>query len=121
MWRPSPVLPHLKNGELVFNQALYKKLPYDAEKIFSLIGTIAKISLVLVVQPNMAVKNVGELIAAAKQRPGQINYGSGGVGHPVRSMELRKKRAGIDITAVSYRGMAPAVHDGPAVLLPRQR
>ena len=100
------------NGELVFNQALYKKLPYDADKNFALIGTIAKIPLVLVVQPNMAVKNLAELIAAAKERPGKLNYGSGGVGHPNQmSMELFKKRAGVNIAAVSYRGMAPAVQD----------
>lgn len=100
------------NGELVFNQALYKKLSYDADKQFALIGTIAKIPLVLVVQPNMAVNNVAELVALAKQRPGQLNYGSGGIGHPNQmSMELFKKRAGIDITAISYRGMAPAVQD----------
>jgi tripartite-type tricarboxylate transporter receptor subunit TctC len=100
------------NGELVFNQALYKKLPYDADKNFALIGTIAKIPPVLVVQPNMAVKNLAELIAAAKERPGMLNYGSGGVGHPNQmSMELFKKRAGVNIAAVSYRGMAPAVQD----------
>src|SRR5262245_17403375 len=54
------------NGELVFNQALYKKLPYDAEKDFALIGAIAKIPLVLVVQPNLGVKNVAELTTLAK-------------------------------------------------------
>ena len=77
------------NGELVFNQALYKKLPYDADKNFALIGTIAKIPLVLVVQPNMSVKNLAELIAAAKERPGALNYGSGGVGHPGRDGRVR--------------------------------
>jgi tripartite-type tricarboxylate transporter receptor subunit TctC len=100
------------NGELVFNQALYKKLPYDADKDFALIGAIAKIPLVLCVQPKMPVNNVAELMALAKKQPGQLNYGSGGVGHPNQmSMELFKKRAGVDISPVSYRGMAPAVQD----------
>jgi tripartite-type tricarboxylate transporter receptor subunit TctC len=100
------------NGELVFNQALYKKLPYDADKDFTLIGTIAKIPLVLAVQPNMPVNNVADLVALAKKEPGKLNYGSGGIGHPNQmSMELFKKRTGVDITAVAYRGMAPAVQD----------
>jgi len=100
------------NGELVFNQALYKSLSYDADKDFVLVGTIAKTPLVLAVQPNMSVNNVPELVALAKKQPGQLNYGSGGIGHPNQmSMELLKKRTGADITPISYRGMSPAVQD----------
>lgn len=100
------------NGELVFNQALYKKLSYDADKDVSLVGTIAKIPLVLAIRPNLSVKDLPELIALAKKQPGHLNYGSGGIGHPNQlSMEMLKHKAGIEITAVSYRGMAPAVQD----------
>jgi tripartite-type tricarboxylate transporter receptor subunit TctC len=100
------------NGELVYNLGLYKKLPYDADKDFSLVGTIAKIPLVLVVQPSMPVKSINDLIALAKKEPGKLNYGSGGVGHPIQmAMEMLKYRAGVDITPINYRGVAPAVQD----------
>jgi len=100
------------NGELVYNLGLYKKLPYDPDKDFSLIGTIAKVPLVLIVQPSMPVKNINDLIAIAKKEPGKLNYGSGGIGHPVQmAMEMLKYRAGIDITPVAYRGVAPALQD----------
>jgi tripartite-type tricarboxylate transporter receptor subunit TctC len=59
------------NGELVYNLGLYKKLPYDADKDFSLIGTIAKIPLVLIVQPSIPVISVSDLIALAKREPGK--------------------------------------------------
>ncbi|MFN3347456.1 Bug family tripartite tricarboxylate transporter substrate binding protein [Pseudorhodoplanes sp.] len=100
------------NGEFVFNLGLYKKLPYDADKDFALVGTIAKVPMVLIVQPSMPVKNLKELISLAKKDPGKLNYGSGGIGHPVQmGMEMLKHRAGIDLTPVAYRGMAPAVQD----------
>lgn len=100
------------NGELVYNLGLYKKLPYDADKDFNLVGTIAKIPLVLIVRPDLPVKTLGDLIALAKKEPGKLNYGSGGIGHPVQmAMEMLKHRAGIDITPVAYRGVGPALQD----------
>ena len=100
------------NGEFVYNQALYKKLPYDADKDYTPIGTIAKVPLILIVQPSMPVKDVKDLIALAKKDPGKLNYGSGGIGHPVQmAMEMLKYRAGVDITPIAYRGVAPALQD----------
>lgn len=100
------------NGEFIFNLGLYKKLPYDADKDFTLIGTIAKLPMVLIVQPSMPVKGLKDLIALAKKEPGKLNYGSGGIGHPVQmGMEMLKYRAAIDITPVAYRGVAPALQD----------
>lgn len=100
------------NGELVYNLGLYKKLPYDADKDFTLVGTIAKLPMVLIVQPSMPVKDVKDLVALAKKDPGKLNYGSGGIGHPVQmAMEMLKHRAGIDITPIAYRGVAPALQD----------
>jgi tripartite-type tricarboxylate transporter receptor subunit TctC len=100
------------NGELVYNLGLYKKLPYDADKDFTLVGTIAKVPMILIVQPSMPVQNVQDLIALAKKEPGKLNYGSGGIGHPVQmAMEMLKYRAGVDITPIAYRGVSPALQD----------
>lgn len=100
------------NGELVYNLGLYKKLPYDADKDFTLVGTIAKLPMVLIVQPSMPVRDLKDLIALAKKEPGKLNYGSGGIGHPIQmGMEMLKHRAGIDITPIAYRGVSPALQD----------
>jgi tripartite-type tricarboxylate transporter receptor subunit TctC len=68
--------------------------------------------LMLVVNPSLAVKSVAELITYAKDHPGQLNYGSGGVGStPYLAAELFKSLAGIDVVHVPYKGGAPALAD----------
>jgi tripartite-type tricarboxylate transporter receptor subunit TctC len=67
---------------------------------------------VLVVHPSLPVKSVAELIAYAKQRPGQLNFASAGVGtSPQMSIELLKSMAGIDMVHIPYKGTAPGVVD----------
>jgi tripartite-type tricarboxylate transporter receptor subunit TctC len=67
---------------------------------------------ILVVHPTLPVKSVNELIALAKAKPGQLNYGSGGVGSsPYLAGELFKAMAGVDIVRVNYKGGGPAVTD----------
>jgi tripartite-type tricarboxylate transporter receptor subunit TctC len=100
------------NGVLVYNPALYKKLPYDAAKDFAPIGLMARAPLLLVAAPNAGIKDAKELMAAAKQSPGKFSYGSPGNGSPHHlAMELLKSRTGLFIVHVPYRGAAPALQD----------
>jgi tripartite-type tricarboxylate transporter receptor subunit TctC len=86
---------------------LYKKLSYDPVKSFSPITLIASAPLVLVATPSLAVKSVGELIAAAKAAPGKITFGSSGTGSiTYLAGELLKSQAAIDIVHVPYKAMS---------------
>jgi tripartite-type tricarboxylate transporter receptor subunit TctC len=100
-------------GPLAVNQTLYRKgLPFDPEKDFVPIAIFARTPIVLMVNPNVPVKNVQELIAYAKQNPGKVNFGSAGNGStPHLSGELLKSMAKIEITHVPYRGTGPAMSD----------
>ncbi len=92
------------------NPAIYPKLPYDAVKDFSPIISVVSTPYVLTLHPSMPVKNVKELIALAKSRPGQINYASAGNGSTHHlSGELFKTMAGINIVHVPYKGTTPAI------------
>lgn len=94
------------------NPSLYRKLPYDTLKDLTPISEIAIASSILVVHPSLPVHSVGELVALAKARPGQIDYASGGSGgSPHLATELFKKLAGINLTHVPYRGAGPALTD----------
>jgi len=99
-------------GTHAINPALYKKLPYDAERDFTPIALVAMAPVTIVVHPSQAVSNVTELVALAKRIPGKLNYGSAGAGTPGHlTGEMFKSTAGIDIQHVPYRGSAPAVTD----------
>ena len=94
------------------NPAVYKKLPYDAIKDFSPIILIASTPYVLTAHPSLPVKNVKELVALAKKRPGDLNYGSAGNGSTHHlSGELLNMMAGIKLIHVPYKGAGPAVTD----------
>ena len=102
----------MTNVALAVNQYLYPKLPYDAVKDFMPVTQVNSAPLMLVVHPSVAAKSVQELVALAKSRPGQLNYGSGGVGStPHLSGELFKSIAGIEAVHVPYKGGAPALSD----------
>jgi tripartite-type tricarboxylate transporter receptor subunit TctC len=97
---------------LVMNRSLYPKLPFDPVKDLVPVSLTSWGQLLLVASPNSGYKSAAELIAAAKSRPGSINYASPGVGTPHHlSMELFKSTAGIFLTHIPYRGTAPAVTD----------
>lgn len=97
---------------LTINGSLYKKLPFDPAKAFAPVALIASVPIVLVVNPSVPAKNVGELIALAKAKPGSLNFGSSGIGSTNHlAGELLKSMAGIDIVHVPYRGAAPAMND----------
>jgi tripartite-type tricarboxylate transporter receptor subunit TctC len=93
------------------NPWLYK-LPYDPIKSFEPIAIIGSAPNVLVVNPELPVKSVGELVALAKQKPGQLQYASGGVGSFQHlGGELFKLMAGVDILHVAFKGGGPALID----------
>jgi tripartite-type tricarboxylate transporter receptor subunit TctC len=99
-------------GPLVVNQTLYAKLPFDPARDFAPIALFAMAPIVLMVNPDIPARNVQELIAYAKSRPGQINFGSAGNGStPHLNGELFKTMAKIDIVHVPYRGTGPAMND----------
>lgn len=102
----------ISNTSLVVSPYLYAKLGYDPLTDFMPVTMINSAPLLLVVHPSLAAKSVAELVAYAKAHPGQLNYGSGGVGStPYLAAELFKSLAGIDVVHVPYKGGAPALAD----------
>jgi tripartite-type tricarboxylate transporter receptor subunit TctC len=90
--------------------AVNAKVRYDAAKDFTAITQVAGISNVLVVHPSVEARNLKELIALAKAKPGAINYGHAGAGSsPHMSMELLKHMAGIDLQPIPFKGTGPAM------------
>jgi tripartite-type tricarboxylate transporter receptor subunit TctC len=97
---------------LALNSVLYKKVNYDPIKDFAPITIAATAPNVLVINPEVPAKTLAEFIALAKKKPGELTYGTPGVGtSPHMSMELFKSMAGVDIRHIPYRGTAPAVTD----------
>jgi tripartite-type tricarboxylate transporter receptor subunit TctC len=91
---------------------LYPKLPYNAFTDFAPITIAAVTPVLLVVHPSLPVKSVKDLIAIAKTRPGELNYGSTGIGAlPHLTTELFSLRAGIRMNHVPYKGGALAMLD----------
>ena len=97
---------------LVMNRSLYPQLPFDPVKDLVPVSLTSWGQLLLVAHPGTGYRTAGELVAAAKARPGRINYASPGVGTPHHlSMELFKATAGVFITHIPYRGTGPALTD----------
>ena len=100
------------NTNLTADRSLFKSLPYDPEKDFVPITITAGTSQLLVVNPSLPAQNVKELIALAKQKPGELNYGSSGAGGSLHlAMELFKSMAVIELTHIAYKGGPPAALD----------
>lgn len=107
------------NGSLIFNTALFKKLPYNPRKDFSPIGMMARDPLVLAVNPSASFNTAKELIDAIRKNPAKISYASPGVGSPHHiAMEMLKKYAKLDVVHVPYKGAAPAIQDVAGGQLP---
>ena len=99
-------------GPLAMNPALYPKTPFDPVRDFAAVSLLATGPVVIAVHPSVPVKDVKELVALAKQRPGQLNFGSPGVGSsPHLTGELLKMLTGVDIVHVPYKGNAEALTD----------
>ena len=91
---------------------LFKKLPYDAERDFSMVAYVGYVPNVLVIHPSIPARNTKELIAIAKARPGSLNYASSGVGSTQHlAGELFTLLTGARIVHVPYKGSGPAVID----------
>src|SRR3954469_16960277 len=101
-----------EQGALVFNAALYSKLPYDPQRDFTPVCDMIRAPLVLVVHPSFPATDLKSFIAEVKRQPGKLNFGSPGRGlaHHL-AMEALKRRAGLDIVDVQYKGIAPVVQD----------
>jgi len=99
-------------GGLVINPFLYKKLPFDPLDDFEMITIVISAGPVLVVHPSVPARNVKELIALARARPGQLNYGSGGVGTAAHIVgEFLQTITGTKMVHVPYKGGAVALID----------
>jgi len=99
-------------GTHAINGGLYSKLPYDMVKDFAPVTYIASTPNLLVVNNDVPVKNIKELIALAKAKPGTLTYGSPGIGTSVHvSGELFDSMAGVKMIHVPYKGRQMAIPD----------
>jgi tripartite-type tricarboxylate transporter receptor subunit TctC len=90
--------------------AIYAKLPFDAQKDFAGITLTATGPALVIVAPNLGVKNMAELVALAKAKPGQLNFASAGKGSGSHfAVELLKNQAGIDMVHIPYKGIPEAL------------
>jgi len=97
---------------LALNSVLYRKVSYDPIRDFTPITLAATAPNIFIVNQGLPAKTLAEFIALAKQKPGQLSYGTPGVGtSPNMATELMKSMAGIDIQHVPYKGTAPALTD----------
>jgi len=91
---------------------MYAKLPYDPRKDLAPISILAGAPYVLIVHPSLPVKTPKELVALARAKPNELNYGSGGLGTgPQLAMELWKIKTGAQIVHIPYKGTGPALTD----------
>jgi tripartite-type tricarboxylate transporter receptor subunit TctC len=99
------------NNEIAINRLISPSVRYSY-KDFTPIGMVASQPMVLVASPAMGVKSVDEFIKAAKAKPGRYSYGSSGVGTALHlAGEMAKQEAGLFMTHVPYRGVAPLAND----------
>lgn len=97
---------------LAVNVSLHPKLPFNLLDDFVPITPVVDIPCTLSVHPSLPVRNVKELVALAKARPGEIAYGSAGRGSGTHlATELFKSMAGVDLLHVPYKGSGPATND----------
>ena len=103
----------MTTGSFVINPSIYLKLPYEPLRDFAPVSLVATSGgLVLVAHPGVAAKSVRELIELDRARPGEITYGSGGVGNTLHMAgELFNIMAGTRLSHVPYKGSAPALTD----------
>jgi tripartite-type tricarboxylate transporter receptor subunit TctC len=94
---------------LTINKSLYANLGFDPLGDFAPITQLATAQYMLVIHPSVQANTVTELVNLAKAKPGSLNYASSGIGTPLHlAAELFKRRAGIDIVHISYKGGGPA-------------
>ena len=105
--------------QLAIQPTLHKKLPYDPAADLAPIALIASAPFVLIVHPSLGVGSLADLIKLARERPGQLSFGSSGVGGPPHLYtELLKSMTGMEMTHVPYKGTAQAINDLVAGSIP---
>jgi tripartite-type tricarboxylate transporter receptor subunit TctC len=104
------ILGHV--GTLAMNPAMFAKLPYHPDLDFAPVSLIAKVPNIFAVNASLPIKDLQEFIALARQKPGQINYGSAGNGSAGHlAFEYLKLVAKIDVVHVPYKGTGPQLTD----------
>jgi tripartite-type tricarboxylate transporter receptor subunit TctC len=99
-------------GTLAIGPSLYANAGFEPRKDFAAIGRIGSAPTMLVLHPSLPVHSVAELIAYAREHPGEINYGSAGIGTVGHlAGELFATTAGLKLTHVPYKGTGPAITD----------
>ncbi len=99
-------------SQAVIVSVMYEKLPYHLIKDFSPISMLATTPFILAVNPSVPAASIGELVAYAKSKPGELRYGSGGSGSPPHlSAEIFKSMTGTNFLHVPYKGVTPAMTD----------
>jgi len=97
---------------MAINVSLYKSLSFDPTTDFVPLAMVAQSPFVLIVKPSLPVKSVQELIALAKEKPGQLSFGSAGPGSPHHLFaELFASMTGTKLNHIVYRGSVPALND----------
>ncbi len=97
-------------GSAMWIGPLLQKMPYDAVSDFTPVILVSSAPSILVVHPSLPVKNVKDLIAMARAKPGELNYATGGTGSPAHlSVELFKSMAKLQIVRINYKGGGAAV------------
>jgi tripartite-type tricarboxylate transporter receptor subunit TctC len=97
---------------LAINVTVRKNLPYDPRKELAPIALLARVPFVLVVNPSLPIQSVADLVKLAKEKPGQLSYGTPGPGtfHHLNA-EMFKGIFGLDLVHIPYKGSAPALND----------
>ena len=102
----------ISDGPMIVNPALYPNNPYQPLRDFIGVGQLIKFPSMLVANAGTGIKTVADMIKAAKDKPGALNFSSGGIGNfSHMGLELLAIQAGIKLTHVPYRGVGPAVND----------
>jgi tripartite-type tricarboxylate transporter receptor subunit TctC len=102
----------IATSSLAINPSLYSDAGYDPQKDFAPVGLIATSANLVLVRPSLPAHSIAELIALAKRQPAQLNFASTGTGTSTHlAATLFAAMAGVKLTAIPYKGVAPAVTD----------
>jgi len=102
----------INNVSLAVNATLIPRLPYDTLKDLAPVSLVGRQPNILVVYPGVPARSVQDLLAMARAKPGQVNYGSGGIGTASHlATELLKLMTGVELVHVPYKGLGPALTD----------
>jgi tripartite-type tricarboxylate transporter receptor subunit TctC len=100
----------LSTNSLAINPAMYSRMPFDAINDLAPITRIGSVTNIFFAHPSIPAKNMKELVALAKAKPGLVTYGSGGVGtSPHLAVELFRSMAKVDVVHVPYKGVPPVI------------